>query len=347
MDKELQQGINTGFLPQEPRATDFIAGASPLSPVALFPSGDSSADLPSDEAQNAVFFDTMACVSFSALNMIETQLRAMLRQGLISKTTEDRMKELGYINAKGQINFSDRFTAKMSGTTRVGNYMTAVWDSIRKHGLLPESDWNFPREQRDPIFDWDDYYKEIPESLKAKALEFLKLFDVGYEWLVSGGQATTAQWREWLKYGPVQIATAICAPWSAEAVIPTCGAAVGHATLLYKVDDVFQIFDHYSGFRKRLALDYRIPYAMRGVVSAKVAADKPASVDSAFGMKLAGKLLLAVEDRGAVWYVTPTGKRAKIGTKSEEVEVFLQAIRDKLVPVVGITNKDLAKINPV
>ncbi len=341
---ELKCGVNTGFLPQLPRPTDFVAGAvTGILPEVRLESGDWTPFLPSAEAQSGVYFDTMACVTFSALNVIEAQLNLMLATGKLPAVSVARLTELGFLK-DGRFNFSDRFTAKMSGTTRSGNYLVKVWDSIRADGLLPESDWNYPRDQRDPVFVWDDYYKEIPQTLKDKAKKILEILDFNYEWLAPGNGATKAQIREWQKMAPIQIATAVCPPWNTTAVIGSCSLAVGHATMVTSAGatDWIDIFDHYTPFPKRLANTFPIPYALRGVASVKVTSAIP--IDPAFGKRLSGKLMLAVEDRGSIWYITPDGKRAKIGRTPEEVTAFLQAINEKKVPVLGITNNDLAKI---
>lgn len=337
MNQEIKEGLNTGFIEQAPRATDFMAGAeTALAAAVQLPTGDWTPYLPQGERQSSRYFDTMACVSFSALNIIEAQINLMLASGKVPQDVQDKMRTLGYLNASGQVNFSDRFTAKMSGTTRVGNYFVAVWDSIRHHGLLPETDW--PKLES---FEWDDYYAEVPQALKDKALEFLKLFEIRYEWLVTGGQATSAQYREWLKVSPLQIASAICSGWNDGGVVKSCPASISHATTMTAVTDQgVSIFDHYMPFQKVLESDFRIPYVMRGIVTVKGLPP----VDMTFAKKFAGMLILAVEERGALYYVTPEGRRAKIGTKSEEVEAFLQGIRDKRIPHVGMKNVDLNKI---
>ena len=51
----------------------------------------------------------------------------------------------------------------MSGTTKEGNYLTKVGDSIRNDGLVPESVWGVD----DSIKTWDDYYSEIPENISS------------------------------------------------------------------------------------------------------------------------------------------------------------------------------------
>lgn len=347
MDTELKEGTNTGVIIQDPRETDFVAGAETgLTPENRNPTGDWTPFLPTDEMQIGVYFDTMACVTFSALNVIETQVNFMIREGMIPVDDVARMRVLGFFDENDKFNCSDRFTAKMSGTTRKGNTLVNVWDSIRRDGLLPERDWAYPRDQRTPVFDWADYYKEIPQELKAKALEILKILDIRYEWLVSGGRATAAQFSAWLKMSPIQIAAPVCPPWNTDQVIGSCSLPVGHATEMYMVKlfgvTTLSVFDHYKPFNKSLAQDYPIPFALRGVVY-----PKGKTTDLSFGRKLAGKLLLAVEDRGSLWYVTPDGRRAKIGNTPEEVEAFLQMVRDKRVPVLGIDSKTIARIATV
>src|SRR3990167_11069550 len=92
------------------RPTDYIAGA--LGYEVRNPSGDWTPYLPEGEWQYNSHMDSMACVTFSALNSIETQYRFLT--GL-------------------KRNFSDRFTAKKSGTTGKGNYLYKVTDSMRQH----------------------------------------------------------------------------------------------------------------------------------------------------------------------------------------------------------------------
>ena len=335
---------NTGFIAQDPRETDFIAGSSSITPL-NHPTGNWFNSLPSDERQSGVYFDSMGCASQSANNPVETQLNWMAQTNQIPPATLKEMQDLGYFK-DGSVNFSDRFLAKVSGTTRVGNYLVAVWDAIRKYGLIPESDWTFDPNQRTPVFDWDDYYAPIPQALLDKGKKFLDLFDVKYEWLVAGGSATPKQFKEWLKGGPIQIASATCPGWSTGNV-SACSLAINHATMLYAVDDTgYKIFDHYSPFTKTLALDYKIPYAMRAVVSVK-SSIPPAVIDPAFGKKFAGKMVLAVEDGGSLWYITPEGKRAKVGRKPEEVDEFLKAVNDKRVPVTGMKNSDVSRISVV
>jgi len=72
--------------------------------------------------------------------------------------------------------------------------------------------------------------------------------------------------------------------------------------------------------------------------------DDTVRIDMAFALRFAGQLILDVDDRGALWYVAPNGYRAKIGNKPEEVERFLQNLRDGKIPHTGMKHDDLLKI---
>lgn len=133
----------------EHKPTDYIAGVLPYEVVN--PTGDWENYLPSQEKQVFNFVDSMACVTFSALNCIETQYKFLTGQ---------------------DINFSDRFIAKLSGTTRQGNTIQRVLDTIRKYGLVLEENW-----PTSPDFIWEEYYAEIPSFVLAKA----KKYNIGYE----------------------------------------------------------------------------------------------------------------------------------------------------------------------
>ena len=97
-DKIINRGVLLGQ-----RDTDWVAGVIPFEEIN--PSGNWTPHLPPGEWQTNHVVDTMACVTFSALNSIETQIKFLTGQS---------------------INYSDRFTAKMSGTTPQGNWLYKV-----------------------------------------------------------------------------------------------------------------------------------------------------------------------------------------------------------------------------
>jgi hypothetical protein len=296
---------NTGFIEKQPLITDFQVGAeSGIAPEVLAEDGQYDLYLPDEETQSRNLFDALDCVTFSALNNIETILTYKISKGLIPPEKIQWLKNNGYIDpSTNKVNFSDRFTAKMSGTTRNGNSLGAVGDSIRLHtngsgdGLVPESAWPWPKEMTDAMtYDekWNLYYAEIPESVKAIGKKFLEIFDIKYEWVAIGTFITTPaeQIKNALKYGPVQIAAPICPPWGSnegDTEIKACGdTRPAHATEIYGFIDgeAWKDFDHYKSFRKRLDWNYCIPYAFRYSIVAKVPPVVPAPIVHTFATNL-------------------------------------------------------------
>lgn len=191
--------------------TDYIAGAnSPLTHEVVNPSGDWLPYLPSNERQSNTSFDTYACVSYSALNCLETTLNF-------------RGEDMG-------LGFSDRFTAIMSNTVPgQGNYLWRVAESIRKDGVVPESAFSAP-----PNYTESTYYTgkdSIPQTVKDMGKAWLERYDVSYEWLPQ--PVTKEDLMHHLKHVPIQI------------VIP--GHAIME---IQHEGDVYSYFDHYVPFVK-------------------------------------------------------------------------------------------------
>lgn len=200
----LQHGVVLGQ-----RVDDYIAGASPIPYEVRVEDGDWTPYLPPGEFQSMPPLDVMACVTFSALNSIECQYKLL--------TGEDR-------------NFSDRFTACMSGTTQQGNFLWKVGDSIRRDGLVDEVLWPWQGQTT-----WEQYYTFPPTQVIDIGRTFLAEWEVRYEWV----PVTPENLRYHLKQAPLQ------------AVIP------GHAVLhFYNEGDIQKYFDSYAPFKKKYDLPF-------------------------------------------------------------------------------------------
>lgn len=282
-DEILQFGQNTGVRLDPLSPMDWIQGAeSGATRTVLIPNGQYDAVLPDDETQAIYALDVLGCVTFSGLNNIETIFTYKLANNLFSQRQKDFLTNEEYIDpATGKVNFSDRFTAKMSGTNMQGNSLEAVSDSMRKlHGLVPQKDWPTPPEmgvETDPLKKWDIYYATVPDSVKEKGLRFLEVFLIDREWVVIFGltKDPIAAVKTALQYGPLQIAAAVCSPWGSNeglAPIQGCGCTTQHATTIYGYQDLeyFKDFDHYKSYRKKLAWNYCLPYVMQFHVSEKL-----------------------------------------------------------------------------
>jgi hypothetical protein len=275
----LTPGKNTGFIEKPPSSTDFIAGTLPS--VVRIESGDWRSFEPQGEMQkvmgpstetSSTGFETNACVSFSANDAIEVFLTYLIDAGKVPDEHIKWLNDNGYFDEEGNLNFSDRFTAKVSGTTIDGNSLQAVADAIRHNGLIPEALWPMPTDaiKKNPGSAWEIYYATPPQRAFDMGKAFLERFTISYEWVFSApGQATHQKIADALKIAPLQVATAVCPPWNTAEVIQACGLGVAHATIITFVDADYHILDHYNPFRKLLAGDYTIPYGFRYIVACK------------------------------------------------------------------------------
>ena len=186
--------------------------------------------LPEKEYQFGNNFDTKACVTFSALNCLEILLA----------------RQYGY-----SVNYSDRFAAKTNNTTRDGNYLHAVANSLRHDGIVFETIWPWNR----TTFDWDDFYAPIDAEVIAAGKLFLNSFTIQYEWVTP----TPETLWEALGEAPLQVTHAYVPSTTREAILPRTERPEQHATTLFnaKKGEWWECFDHYDSIIKRYAWDFK------------------------------------------------------------------------------------------
>lgn len=250
------------IIPQQ-RDTDFLKGTIPFEIRAT--DGNWRPFLPDFDKQKIAGLETDACVPFSAVESVETQINWFIASGKLPSYHLQKLKDLGFIEPNGQFHASERFIAKLDGTSPNGTAMAAPWDAIRKYGLIPFSDYPFDAN----ITTWEQFYATVPQALLDKGKEFSKLFSVQYEWIVNGGASGTdvQDMKTHLKHAPLCIGVPVCEPWDQEQP-PTCSLTQSaHSTMAYNVDGLTYFLDHYVPFLKRFDLGYYIPYVMKGVVN--------------------------------------------------------------------------------
>jgi len=212
------------------RPDDWIAGTIPYK--VLNPTGDWTKWLPQGEWQYIQNIDLQACVTFSALNVIEI---------------------LYYFLTNKQRNFSDRFTATMSGTTRNGNYLWKVGDSIRKDGLVDEADWPTPE-----VLTWENYYVMPKIEIINKGRKFPREWLINYEVI----EPTKESILYHLKQSPIQV----CIP--------------GHAVVTFtNPAQVYKYFDSYEPFIKEWGQNF--VFAQKYVMSR----NRPAYIEKIVKLK--------------------------------------------------------------
>ena len=302
--------MNAGLINKLPRVSDWrFGGFTAMEYQVLQHTGQWKAFLPNNEKQHAIEqwkFDSQGCVSFSALNCLEIMFK----------------KRYGR-----SINFSDRFLAKVSGTTTRGNWLYRVADAIREYGVVNEVEWLFnPVDQDgDGDFDWDDFYKEIPEEILRKGKASLELYDFHYEWV----DITSAIDKMYaLRFSPLQITVPYPSQRDAiNGIIHTDKWQSNHALTLvgYKEGKYWLVFDHYAPFTKKLAWDYPIDkMAMRFNIKEKTM-KKPNLKQNAlvFEAEGAGRAGLFIDDKIVVDDLAKILMQYEIRNKGEHNTVNL------------------------
>ena len=154
--------INHGFILSEIVENDhyMLGGYGSLGGTPLNPSRDWRNVVPSiNEVQNLNGIEPQACTTFGTLNAVETLYK--------------------FIYGK-EINYSDRWLAKKSGTIpTAGNNCHVVAETLRKKGDVIESEWPFDSTIKTPAL----FYAEPPTKLDIEALIFDEEFDFGHEWV--------------------------------------------------------------------------------------------------------------------------------------------------------------------
>lgn len=196
---------NTGVI-REQRETDYLSGTLPYE--VRNATGDWRSYLPVTERQSNLSTETMACVSYSHTSSLEIQAKKMTGK---------------------EYNWSDRFLARMSETTRNGNSLARVADSVRAFGLVNQETWPEPAN-----YTWDSFYSNIPQDVILKGKEEFP-FSIAYEWV--GTTPTSLQYH--LKHAPLQI------------TIP--GSNPTHAVVLVALlNGVYYYYDTYPPFLKTM-----------------------------------------------------------------------------------------------
>jgi hypothetical protein len=265
MDNEFKNyGLLLDTRSDEERSKDWIFGAdNGIVKTILMPSNNWLPSLlKSNEKQHGIYFESMACVSFSAAKMTAMVMNTMIKMDLICSDDLKWLNDNGYIDQWGEVNFSERSLAKWSGTTKYGNSLWKVIDTIRKMGLIPQSKWDFKADQRMPVFDWDDFYADTPAELYILGLEFAKRFPLFYEYINTNDRVIISESR---KYAPPQI-TVFAYEMPINGIFPSSTKSQNHAVVSVFDDELNKIRyigdsyeDNYTEgiqFYKKLGWDY-------------------------------------------------------------------------------------------
>ncbi len=184
--------------------------------------------LPHPELQR-VGVETMACATFSLLNVVEILER----------------EEFG-----DKTNWSDRFLAYISGTTKRGNNPFKVAETLRKNGDVFEREWG----NNITLDTWNKYYEIPPQKLYTVARQFLKEYNFGHEWVNS----TQVDMMLALKFSPLTVAGWAWTQDKNGLFYTPKGKKAVHSFVVYGyvINKYWKVFDSYDNTIKRLRWDY-------------------------------------------------------------------------------------------
>ena len=250
----------TGIIVAPPEPGEWLLGEDGIVSAVRVPSGDWTPYAPTGEKQHKnLDYDTMSCATFSGLSIIEMFMKYLEPQ--LTKHHTDFIRLFNFIDANGNFNASDNFTAVMSGTTFAGNTLPRVLESIRIQGIVSERDY--------PFFgrDFAEYHKKerITPYMKQRAKKFLDYFTVQYSWVhFTQGKTNTEldiiAMKEALKESPLHIGV----------LIPAV-----HAEALLEYGGMKTFYDSYEPYIKRFDAIYNpIHFSMRVIVIPKTGVPK-------------------------------------------------------------------------
>lgn len=202
---------NYGIVHEEIRSTDHFLGSEDIAgelweKVKMEKDGvlDWADATPSFEYQKKAI-ETNACVSFSGDNMFE-----YLAEDLRHKNNDfsKTMIALKMLDDNGKVNFSDRRTAKGSGTDPYrGNSVRAVDDYLRNFLFCPESMWGFSE-----TMSLQEYYGVMPNEVANFNKKMEGIVEINTKYLPTASNiqySTPEQIMEGLQYSPVWVSVKV------------------------------------------------------------------------------------------------------------------------------------------
>lgn len=219
----------------EARVKDWImGGVSAIEPVILVEKGWGDY-LPVKEVQRNKYFDSMSCVTFSALNCLEILHKRLYEE---------------------EVNWSDRWTARVSGTNEKGNYLSTVADTIRTRGLVLEDVWSFG-----DFKSWKEYMTDPPIEFDDFGEEFLQHYEIRWEWVLT---RDVKDLKDILQTAPLQV-TGFAWEEPVDGIYKRTTRKANHAFTLYDYNDgeYWLIYDHYDKAIKKLAWNYKFGHILK------------------------------------------------------------------------------------
>ena len=300
--------INDGLIAEIKDERDYQFGVSPLGMEIVNPTGQWFDFVPAYERQSGKFIDSMGCVGYSLLNVIETLAKYKYGE---------------------EWNKSDRYTNKITNTTRSGNSLRNVIELTRKnYGVVNEDDWSWDVD----TFTWNDYYANIDLAVIKKGEAWLKEFGLGYDSV----NFNKVLMKEALKISPLWVA-GFAWGLGQDGKYYSWGSA-NHAFMVvgYKENDCWYVFDSYEPFVKRLDWNFRFAYTKTIHLNKKNIEFDKEEISKFFNERSPLNYLQVIPSGAVFKYENGELRKLDIG------EITHEGIRelDKNKKLLGITQED-------
>ena len=173
----INNGLDLNREREEQLGTEYKFGATSVPGIARIPVEQREMYLPKGELQFGAE-DFMDCASRSPINNLEAQFTWLIRNKLLSPANHKWLQDNGYITPEGRAEFSDRFIAIRSNTTKQGNSLKAPLQAITNDGLIPKS-----LLKRESFFTFDQYHDKtkITSQMIDLGKEFLRRLPIEYD----------------------------------------------------------------------------------------------------------------------------------------------------------------------
>jgi len=300
---------NKGLLKEEYDERDYKFGSQKIRKV-LREDGQWTTFLPKGELQKDPL-ESMSCTSQALLNCIEILIR------------------LKYRAIK---NYSDRFLAKCSGTTKYGNSMRRVLEALRKYyGTVRENQWSGVG-----FKSWADYYKAIPQDILGMGQLWIKEYSLEYERVNSDKNSMMNA----LKYSPLYVAG--FAWYQKNGIYQSYGKANHCFTVVgFKQNEYWLAFDSYSPFVKKLDWNYKFSYVKSIFLEKKEKEYKQKAINKLMDRGL--EYIMTVERAGEIFRLTNNGLEYISPEEWNNINVKRTANEKKLIGITTSLYNSLIK----
>jgi len=266
------RGLDLEREEQELQGDEWVFGATSPDCIYAVPIDERKDYLPLGERQVGRQ-DWMDCVTRGVINILEVKFTYSLRKGLIKPKNALWLRQNGYVvvrDGKEYVEFSDRFIAIKSGTTRDGNSMKNPPDAVRKFGLIPRGMLSPNKKMK-----WADYHNanDITREMEALGQEFIKRWALNYE------QVALSNLQTLIKRDCANLAGFAWPEPDNNGVYPYTEGPFTHAFMAFALP-LTRIFDNYEDqhdgdWIKTLAPDYAFyRYGYRMFVRAELTEDE-------------------------------------------------------------------------